>query len=446
MNIFRISLFSLIISFFLVAEVYSNDVWTLERCISYALEKSPDVEAARARVDASSFNLDFQRASFYPRLDFSASTGHIEGESTSSFSVLRNVTEDGIISRDISGEDVSAALTLNIPIIKEGVFLARNAPSINIADSQLLLERGNNEILKRELVYEVSSAFFAVFKNREDIKVEEEHIKSLAAGYASAKSKYEEGLISKNDLLEIEINLSSGENTLVKAKGQSELLTAELAIKVGLELTEAMDISYEDFIVPELPPLNELLGIALNKRKEIFAQGRRLDIVKEDKKLAESLKYPNVDIVSSYSVANSYSSDSKSLWSSSVQLKMPLYDFGALDSLIESKKSRLMEEEKNVLAIKGSIIREVIAAHSSINSLRSDIKLKAKIEEQSAENARSEKSRFEQELAPYSSVLESEYKLYESRKSLVNAKYDLNLAYLQLLKATGSDLSSYPPK
>jgi outer membrane protein TolC len=426
--------------FFLCVEANAEESWNLQRCVDYAVQNNPDLQAAEAKIKVSTYSFDYQKKLFLPRLDLNGSTGYLTGEPTSPFAVIGGVTEEGLRSKNVSGEYVSGALTLSVPVFKEGVLFAKNAPTINMASNQVLIDKKNYEAKKNEIVFDVSTAFFNLLKINENIKAAGEHIKSLEETYKLAGSKYKEGLISKNELLKTEVGLASGEKELSSSRNLSQLYSSDLSFKMGLESTKHITISPEDFKLPNLPPADKLVSIALANRPEVGSQEMRVSLAKEDQRKAESERYPNVDFNSSYGLINDYGSRVNQMWTSALVLNMPIFDFGAVRSKIKSQEAKSAEEEKLLHAIKGSVALEVIKAITSIDNARSEITLREKTVEQTTENARLMRAQFEQNLIPLSSVLEAEYALYEEQKALAQAKYDLTAGYLQMVKATGSSL------
>ncbi|TAL74372.1 MAG: TolC family protein [Bacteroidetes bacterium] len=440
MKIYTVRIFLSFLFFFLLfVEANAEDLWNLQGCIDYAVQNNPELQAAEANIKVSTYGLDYQKKLFFPRLDLNTSTGFLEGEPTSSFAVIRGVTEEGISSRNISGQYISAALTLSIPVFREGVLFSNNAPSINKVASQILLDKSSYEAKKNELAYNTGTSFFNLLKNKEDIKTSEEQLKYSKLYNEIARAKYKEELISKNDLLLSEVKLASAEKELTTYRNLTQVLMADLSIKMGLDPAKPITISEDDFILPVLLPLDKLFDIAISSRHEIKEQEMRISMANEEQRLSKSQRYPDISIVSSYSVANDYGSHENSLWNGMLQLNMPVFDFGAITSKIKSQEAKVAVEEKLLLSIKGNIIQKVITAFININNAMSEIALKEKTVEQSMENTRLVKAQFEQNLLPLSSVLDAEYILYANKKALSEARYNLRLAYLELLRATASN-------
>jgi outer membrane protein len=421
------------------------DLWSLQRCIDYAIQNNPDLQSSEAKIKVSTYHYDSQTGLFFPQLDLNVSTGYLAGKPISPFAILGGITEQGLRSKNVIGQYISASPSLNVPILREGVLFARNAPSLNIASDQILIDKSMYEAKKNELTYGIGRTFLNVLKNKEESGAAEEHVKYLKYVHTIALSKYNESLISKNDLLMSEVKLASGEKELTTARNSSKLFAAELSTKMGLEPMKGIPLSVEDFTLPPLPPLEELIETALLSRHEIKAQELQITVVKEQERQAKSQKYPNIDLISTYALANDYGSRLNSLWEASLQLSVPIFDFDVIKSKVMSQGAKVTEEEKRLQSIKADIAQEVIEAFTNIENTKAEITLNEKMIEQSRENVRLMKAQFGQNLTPLSSLLEAEYTLYAQQKALSQAKYNLRNAYLELSKATGSKLTySFP--
>ena len=216
------------------------------------------LQAAGFGIKASSYELDFQKKQFLPRIDFGISTGYLDGESTSPFATVRGSTEDGVLNNDVSDQYISSSISLSIPVIKEGVFSAENAPSLSIARYQLLLNERSYEDYKNQLTYEVGISYVNLLKNKEGIRNAEEHLKFLEHVHETALSKYKSDMISKNELLRSGIKLESRKIGLEIAKNETRIYMAELSIKMGLDPAKKISISDDDLKLPVIPSLDEL--------------------------------------------------------------------------------------------------------------------------------------------------------------------------------------------
>jgi len=416
----------------------AEELWTLQKCIEYALEHNPDILAAKARVDASAEDVDAQRRSFRPRLDLETTTGYYDGVPVSPFSVIRGVTEEGLRTRHVSGGYLYAAPTIRVPLLQEGAWFGLNPPTVQVAAQQLSVDRNTLEVNKDQTILNVSTAFWNVLKNRQDIRAAEEHMKSLRLDYEIAASKFKEDLVSKNDLLMAEVRLATGQKDLTVYSNLATTLMAELRFQLGLEPTAPLALADESWTQPPLAPLEDLLAQATSNRPEIKGQQARVALAEQERRRGATQRYPVLSVTSSYGVAYDFESESNELWSTALECTVPLFDFGATSSQLRVLSARVAEAEKTLQSLKNAIAREVLTAYTAIQNQATEIALQEKILEQSVENAQVIRGRFQQNLLPLSALLETEYAVYENQKRLAQTKYDLWARHLELARAVGA--------
>lgn len=427
----------LVLAFFSVGAA-AEKLWTLQECVEYALEHNPDLQAAKARVDASAEDVDAQRRSFRPRLDLEATAGYYEGNPLTPFAVVRGATEEGLRARHVSSGYLYAAPVIRIPVLQEGAWFGLNSPTVQVASQQLSVDRSSLEAAKNEVILNVSTSFWNVLKNLQDIRAAEEHMKFLRLDYETASSKFKEQLVSKNDLLMAEVRLATGQKDLAVFQSLSTTLLAELRFHLGLEPTAPITLAEESWTLPQLAPLEDLLTQALGNRPEIKAQQARVALAEQERRRGAAQRYPVLSVSSSYGIASGFESESNRLWSTAVECTLPLFDFGATSSQIRTLSARVAEAEKTLQSLKNSVAREVLTAYTGIQNQTTEIALQEKVLEQSVEYAQVVRGRFQQNLVPLSGLLEAEYAVYENQKRLAQARCDLWARHLELARAVGA--------
>lgn len=429
---------SLLFWIFIAVDATGEELWTLQKCIEHALEHNPDLQAAKARVEASAEDVDAQRRSFRPRLDLEATAGYYDGNPLTPFAVVGGQTEEGVRARHISSGYVYAAPVIRIPVLREGTWFGLNSPSVQAASQQLSVDRSTLEAQKNEIILNVSTAFWNVLKNLQDIRAAEEHMKSLRLDYEIASSKFKEHLVSKSDLLMAEVRLATGQKDLAVFKNLATTLMAELRFHLGLEPTAPIALAEESWTTPQLASLEDLLAQAMGNRPEIKAQQTRVALAEQERRRGAAQRYPVLSVTSSYGVAFDAESESNRLWSTALECTVPLFDFGAASSQIRTLEARVAEAQKTLQSLRNAVAREVLAAYTGIQNQAAEIALQEKRLEQSTENAQVVRGRFQQNLLPLSTLLEAEYTVYDNQKRLAQARCDLWARHLELARAVGA--------
>ena len=409
----------------------------LPACLDYALENHPSLKAAKAKRLLAWSLVEAGRAKFRPSLGLDVETGYVFGEATGPFALARGVTVNKI---DPAQPYISGSLNLNYPLYAEGVLLGRKAPSLLGLQGRAEREDSQKEIVTEEIIYEVSAAFFSVMKHQALVSAAEKIYLSRKVIYEQATRRYEKELISRLDLLNLEVELASSEKEIKDAQTTLSLSMAGLAMEMGLDpLTkvEVVDIGYEEM---SLPPMKTVIEFSYERRPELAEQEAKMKSAQAGLDLIRSERLPSVDFLSGYNVGDDFDLPTNSSWIAGLKLEMPLLDFGGVRSRISGARARVAEQEELWIQLKNSIGYEVIEAYTAIldaeaRSAMAEVSIK-----QAEEAARLARSRHKSEMGLESEVFEAEAILFAETKRLFEAQFDRRIGVASLRKTVGGEL------
>jgi outer membrane protein TolC len=407
----------------------------LKTCIEYAQEHHPSLQAAEAGWSSAKSSIDTKHGEFWPSLELGIDTGPVYGEPTGAFFLARGVPSEEVDFQQYYKLEV----TLSYPLFKEGVFLGRSAPSILEAEGRSEEAEHNLQITKEQIVYEVSESYFTVLKNQEELRAIEEILKARQLDYEIALKKFEQELISRNDLLLAEVGLFSSKSELQMAQSALSVSLANLAMRMGLDPKTKIEINDSPQILDPLPSLEELLNFSYQKRPEIAMQQAMLKSLRAGHQLVRTEWFPTLDLVSIYSIGDDYSPPTSSSWQSGLQLKMIIGGSTINRAKSREMEAKITEQEHELLQLKHTIGLEVIQVYHQISDAESRISISEKHVEQGEEAVKLVRLKFETNLVPQSEVFEIQGQLWEATKALAQARFDIRLGYANLRKIIGGE-------
>jgi outer membrane protein TolC len=412
----------------------------LATCIQVALTRHPDLQAAAAKKLAAQSKIDFEKTQWRPHLDFKGETGFLNGESVTPFSVIGGVTEEGIRQREVSGGYYAGTFSLSVPIVREGKILGWNSPSIQQARFSLTAEESHQRTRREQIIHDVTAAFINVLKASELVKENEQLIKLTEPQYQLALAKFRENLVSRNELLVVEVQLAKAKRELVVAKNGMARAQRELTKSMGLDAptrVEILDTQALPSAVTPLPPMEDLLSFAFQHRPEVQAQEAQIQAKTEEVKRAQGQRFPTVELVAEYSLANAFDPPVSTQWRTVAQVTGSLFDFGRGAQKVTLARAVMTQEVKKMDSVKAAIAGEVQDAYTHITDTVAQIDLLEKQIEQATEALKLNRAMFRQQLLPESAVAEVEQALVKLEQAKVLANYDLILGHSQLALVTG---------
>jgi len=172
----------------------------------------------------------------------------------------------------------------------------------NIESAELLksVQEYSLEGIQQDLQLAVALAYLSVYERLANKKVAESAFETLGKVYRDGESRYQVGLIGKNELLKFRVDYDNADITLKAAEAGLKKSINVLSRQVGSRL-EFGDLDFAEF--KELPPLMDkdaYTKTMLETRSEIKALESLIGVSEAQVERDKSDYYPKVDLVGSY--------------------------------------------------------------------------------------------------------------------------------------------------
>ncbi|MBI3995991.1 MAG: TolC family protein [Nitrospirae bacterium] len=413
----------------------STSTVTLQSSIDYALAHRFNLAAAQSAIAAAQSGVTLSRAQYRPSLSLGVSAVDIIQRQQS---VL---IEDVLITEEESSDNFySAGLTLSIPLFIEGGLVFRTLPSEKIALAGLKTQQETHQQTREEVIYNVSAAFFGALKADRDVLVQEEAVKSAEAQYLLSKERYDRELITKNDLLVTQIALTTSRKDLTLALNNQAAARFNLAMQMGLDPMETVRAEASAPLLPELPPIQELIQKAHRLRQDIALQQAAVESARGSLELSKSNRFPVLNLSSSYRIVDDYQAPvlAKS-WMAVLSISVPIWDFGLKGADISQKSYSLRAAEETLQEVKSSAAQEIQGLYTAIKNQEAAIPLLDQLLEQADEALKTAEEKYRQNLVPESSVLAARQAKIAAQTARITAEYDRQINFASLRKAVGGE-------
>ena len=191
---------------------------SLEECVNYAIEHNPNLSVGLQYIKAAESGIGQQKASFAPRLTARVNYNHLANSGTR----VANTHTDSI--------GFNAGISQLIWDF--GKTLAR----INMAkyDTQSAQFDYDYDILN--ITYNVKMNYYNVLRSLANLDIYEQNVRINTLNFERTTAMFEEGLKSKIDVVNAEVNLADSKIQLVDA--QKTLATNVLTLKNSMYYTE----------------------------------------------------------------------------------------------------------------------------------------------------------------------------------------------------------------
>ena len=296
---------------------------------------------------------------------------------------------------------------------------------------------------KDEISYDVINAYYGLYKVLQSKKVVEANLKTIDAQIKQANRFFEQGLVTKNDVLRFQLQRSNIELNGIDLESNRKIINYNLDVLLGLPETTQLNIAQITEANKPLAPLSTYIDTAMANRQEFKQFDLRTQAAETNIKsiranqsptLAASLGGYYVDVS-----GNPIPQSGKFITPITAGLTLS-WNFGSLWTNKNKVAEARIERDQTVIGkdialdnIKNEVNRNYqnyMMAVNKINLLQTSIA-------QAGENNKILESKYQSNVASATDRADAETLLYQAQINLELARADAGLAYYTLLKSTG---------
>lgn len=410
-------------------EAQGSSPWTLDEAIQYALANSPDARIARHRVDAAQAMIQQANAAFWPKASLSSSYSRTDNPvSVFSHALNQGVFELG--SFDLNdppdADNWNTTGMLKMPLFAGGAHVAAKASAE--AHFQATEEEGIS--VHNRLGFEVARSFFLIHKNQGFIEAAEAAVDSYETHVRLGEIRLETGTMLESDLLNLEVQLASAREDLLRAQNAKRIATLVFANLLGLEEIDPAIASS----LPDVP----LPMTAAENHPDILASEHRIDAAQAELKKARSGYFPRLSIFGSYQRDQGWEMDGEGRsWTVGGVLEWELWDGQLTRGRANQASAELEEAREQHRKTARAVDLRIRQARLNLDEASERLKVTRKAAEQAEQSAQLNRSRFEQGLALASELIDAETALTNARVRHAQAQADRLTAHSALRYAMG---------
>ncbi len=347
------------------SQVFAQDEWTLERCISYALENNIQLKQSSLQVESAKYDKTQSLAQMFPNLNASTSFSTNFG---------RNIDPG-------TNQFVNEEVQSNNFRVGSNATLFNGLRLLNtFKQSQLDLLAAEYDLqgLSNDVSMNIATAFMQVMFNEELLYVAQEQVEVATEQLARTQKLVDAGSLPEGNLFDVQAQLASNELQVVNAENALSAAVLTLKQMLNLPTAESFRIKRPEVDMPidglEGKTVGTVYDHALNNWPQIKARETNLESARKSEKIAFATYTPTLS--ANASVSTFYSSafqdfDQQTFeftdvpygdqldrnLSESIGLSLSIPIFNGLSSRTSVKKARLgtmnaelqLQDQKNQL-------------------------------------------------------------------------------------------------
>ncbi|MDX2303902.1 MAG: TolC family protein [Microscillaceae bacterium] len=300
--LFKKSLFGLICLLFIswsvsAQDTPSNNTWSLEQCVQYAIKNNVSVMQSDLQVQVSENNYLQSKVSRYPDLNAGANQNFNWGRSIDPFT-------NQFVNQRISSNNFS----LNSSLTLFDGFSISNTIKRNQIDVEV--DRLTAQQSRNDVSLNVALGYLNILLNKELLSVAEQNVLSTQAQLDRTQKLFDAGAVAENDVIDLKATLSNNELAVVNAKNQLQISYVTLQQLMNLPVTlnfEVREVSIEALdVINFSETADQIYQTALTNQPNIRSAERNEESAAYSIDIAKSGSYPTLTL--SGSIFTGYSS------------------------------------------------------------------------------------------------------------------------------------------
>ncbi len=326
-------------------------------------------------------------------------------------------------------------LIISVPVFKGGAaWHGRKASVLSLEKSRKSLKSASENIMR-----DTATAFFGLLKALKDVEIEKAALERSEKRREVASARFEVGEVTKSDLLRAESEVAGSQAALISAR--SALRNARNVFRRFVPLEGEFTLKDPGIQPPSSMDPEELIRTAYKNRLDLTETRLDREIADMGVKQAWSGFLPTVRVDGTYIRRDRNPSTSfllKESISATAVLTYPIFEGGLRLAELNEAKANLRIEGLRLRSLKKDIIVEVRQAFNDVREKEAIIKSLERQLKFARENYRMVFEQFKSGVATNVDVTDANTELLTADRSLMNARFDLELAIVELKYATGT--------
>ena len=384
--------------------------------------------SARALADSAIYRVEQARALMRPSAALSANLGRTQTKPT--------------VGDNFANNSYGATLSGKQPL-----FNRANNATIAQAERTLESSLADLDTAEQDLILRVSQAYFDVLGAQDTLETTRANKTAIAEQLASAKRNFEVGTATITDTREAQARFDLA--TAQEIAADNDLVSKRIALD---QLVGRTNVTPRPLAVPvALPPtasvpLEQLVSRAADEHPAVRRAQVAYEVAQLETEKARAQALPTVDAVASVAGGHGTIAANATGYNAAgtigVQINVPLYAGGSIQNRIR-ETIVLEERSRNDLeAARRTVAQSTKQAYYTVQSSAAQVKALEAAEASSQLALEATQLGYRVGIRVNVDVLNAQSQLYQTRRDLARARYDLLLATLRLRQASGRLVAS----
>lgn len=331
------------------------------------------------------------------------------------------------------------SLNLTQPLYRHENYVALNQADAQVAQASAVFENA-----KQDLILRVATQYFAVLAANDDLKFAIAERKSIGEQLIQTEQRFNVGLIAITDVHEAQARFDQAVARAIVAENTlaiSHETLREITTKNHSHL-QPLSVNHP-LVKPDPADIKQWVETANNQNFLLLANRKSVDVAQAEVSRQSAGHFPTLDLTARHTYTDydeSFVGGAQERNNNviSIELKVPLYQGGIVNSFTRAAAYRLTEARENLEKQKRATDRQTRSAYLSVIANISQVKALKQALASSLVALEATTAGFEVGTRTGVDILDSQRELYRARRDYAQVRYNYVLETLRLKLAAGT--------
>lgn len=395
---------------------------TLGDCLQLARQQNLSLQVESKNPQLAAEQVRETRSVFLPQVDLNAG-------------YTFQAAPRKVLLRDAGAAQTEDQNYAHMTVTAEQLLYDFGRSGAQVDAKQAQAQAAASDLVSREqdLFLNITQTYFRVLAAQQLLLSAEEEVAQVEAHRNEAKALYEEGVVTRNDLLQAAVRLASSRQQQMVQAGVLDNAWFALNYLTGrpAEARDELSAQVDDDVSIDFE------GSQLDRRPELLAQQQRVAAasagVAENRNIFRPELYAR--LAADYT-ENSYVKD-QTIYQATLGLRVNLFDGQANSAQLRQSLLTLDREKLRLDDLRARTELEYHQARNDARVARRRIEVAAASILQAEENLRINRERYREQVGTATEVLDAQTLLTQSRTDLALAQFDHHVAVARVQRIAG---------
>lgn len=289
--------------------------------------------------------------------------------------------------------------------------------------------------LEKDVFLKVVTAYFGIMEAQKLLDAAEEEVVQMTDHLRVAKNLYEQGVVTRNDLLQAEVRLAGSKQRRLEAANRLDNAWLTLNFLTGSKPDFRGELDRETAMGPTEPP--EDVHKAIMSRPEMQAQQKVVEESNQDVTVSRSEYFPELFAKLSVDYVQNNMVKEQAIMAATVGLKINLFDGLATTARYRQAVKNRSRNEELLRSMEEEMLLDYRTAANDARVAQERISVTEQAIRQGEENLRINKDRYQEQVGTATDVIDAQTLLTQTRTDYSRATFDYQVAIARVKRALG---------